>query len=133
MILVKGLQKYQRSNLEVEKTSSAPGVGTSVSNPAESAIFFQPPTLTSNIFAAPWQPLHQNECLVPHLKDLFHICLEPEVQGHGTTFTNVIMAQSDPFSIGLCIKCKNSFTHHCLYTSDHVCNQSQHESINLNL
>ena len=28
-------------------------------------------------------PLDKNECLVPHLKDLFHICLEPENQGHG--------------------------------------------------
>ena len=25
------------------------------------------------------------KCLEPHLKDLFHICLEPKVQGHGIT------------------------------------------------
>ena len=31
-------------------------------------------------------PLDQNECLVPHLKDPIHICLEPEAQGHGMTF-----------------------------------------------
>ena len=30
------------------------------------------------------QPLNQNPSLVHHLKDLFHICLEPKVQGHGT-------------------------------------------------
>ena len=33
-----------------------------------------------------WAPLDQNECLVPHLKDLIHICLEPEAQGRGMTF-----------------------------------------------
>ena len=41
---------------------------------AEPADFFGPPTLTSDIFA----PL--NEFLLPHLKDLFHMCLEPEEQ-----------------------------------------------------
>ena len=32
------------------------------------------------------QPLDQNECLVHHLKDLPHICLEPKVQDHRMTF-----------------------------------------------
>ena len=32
------------------------------------------------------QPFDQNQFLVPHLKDLFSIFLEPEVHGHGTTF-----------------------------------------------
>ena len=32
------------------------------------------------------QPLDQNQCLVPHLKDLFHICLETKVQGFWMTF-----------------------------------------------
>ena len=27
------------------------------------------------------QPLDQNQCLVPHLKDLFHICLKIKAQG----------------------------------------------------
>ena len=31
-------------------------------------------------------PLDQNECLVPHLKDSIHVCLEPEAQEHGMTF-----------------------------------------------
>ena len=30
------------------------------------------------------KPLDQNECLVSHLKDLFCICLEPEIQGRGS-------------------------------------------------
>ena len=33
------------------------------------------------------QLLDQNQCLVPHFKDLFHICLEPEAQGHGMNFS----------------------------------------------
>ena len=32
------------------------------------------------------QPLDQNQSLVPHLKDLFHICLEPKAQGFWMTF-----------------------------------------------
>ena len=42
LILVKGLQKYQRSKLEVEikSASLAPSMGASVSYLADSAIFF---------------------------------------------------------------------------------------------
>ena len=32
------------------------------------------------------QPLDQNQCLVLHLKDLFHICLEPKAQAFWMTF-----------------------------------------------
>ena len=32
------------------------------------------------------QPLDQNQSLVLHLKDLFHICLEPKAQGFWMTF-----------------------------------------------
>ena len=45
-------------------------------------ILFRPPTLTSDIL----QPLDQNECLVPYLKDLIYTCLDVEAQGHGKTF-----------------------------------------------
>ena len=33
------------------------------------------------------QLLDQNQCLVSHIKDLFHICLETKGQGFWTTFT----------------------------------------------
>ena len=41
-----------------------------------------------NQFWAPTvlMPMDQNEHLVPHLKDLFHICLELENQGHRMNF-----------------------------------------------
>ena len=32
------------------------------------------------------QPLDKNRCIVPYLKDLFHICLDLEAQDHGITF-----------------------------------------------
>ena len=32
------------------------------------------------------QPLDLRESTVPQLKDLIHICLEPEAQGHSMTF-----------------------------------------------
>ena len=48
--------------------------------------FFQPPISL--------QLLHQNECLVPHLKDLFHTCLEPDAQYHFTTLMCVMLAQN---------------------------------------
>ena len=31
-------------------------------------------------------PNDQNECLIPHLKDLIRVCLEPEAQRCGRTF-----------------------------------------------
>ena len=40
------------------------------------ADFFQPPTLTFDIF-------DQSQCLGLHFEDLIHICLDPEGRGHG--------------------------------------------------
>ena len=40
-------------------------------------IYYQPPILTLALL----KPLDLQEHTVPHLKDLIHICLEPEVQG----------------------------------------------------
>ena len=42
------------------------------------------------------EPLDQNQCLVPHLKDLSHICLEPEVQGHDLTFRVCNLGSKQP-------------------------------------
>ena len=52
--------------------------------PADLANFFFNLQLWTLIFL---QPFDQNECLVPHLKHPIHICLEPENQGHGMTFS----------------------------------------------
>ena len=67
----------------------------SVSNLAESAISYQPPTLTSDIFAAS-QP---TERTVPHLKDLIHICLDPEVHSCGMTFNMFYVGSMYPYFI----------------------------------
>ena len=48
-----------------------------------------------SIFAA----LDQQECKVPHLKDLIHICLEPEVQGCGMTFNMCYGGSKYPYFI----------------------------------
>ena len=49
---VKRLQKYERSKLEVEKICQITrALGASVSNLTESAISYQSPTLTYDIFA----------------------------------------------------------------------------------
>ena len=92
MIFVKGLQIYQRSKLEVEKKSTGSAPGASVSNLAESAIFFRPLTLTSDIFVAH----DQKKCLVPHLKDLLHIYLEPGAQGDGMLFKSIYIISKYP-------------------------------------
>ena len=42
------------------------------------------------------QPLDQNQFLVLHLKDLFHICLETKAQGFWMNFKLCIMVQSNP-------------------------------------
>ena len=43
------------------------------------------------------QPLDLQECTVPHIKGLIHICLEQEVHGCGTT-TGFMLDQSTPIS-----------------------------------
>ena len=43
------------------------------------------------------QPLDQNQCLVPHLKDLFHICLETKVQGFWMTFNICNLSSKYPY------------------------------------
>ena len=90
MILVKGLQRYQRSKLEVEKNicqlSWPWALGFELGR-------FSDLQLWSLI---PLQPLDQNQCLVPHLKDLFHICLKLENQGHSMTFRICNLGSKQP-------------------------------------
>ena len=45
------------------------------------------------------QPLDLKECTVPHLKDLIHICLEPEAQGCGITFNRFYVGSKYPYFI----------------------------------
>ena len=56
MILVKGLQRYQRSKLEVEKNICrlAQFETNALGASWVGEKFFLPPTLTSDIFVAPW-------------------------------------------------------------------------------
>ena len=67
-----------------KKIADSAGFETDALTPGVAqADFFQPPTLTFDVFL---QPFDQNQCLVLHLKGVTFICLEPEVQGHGRTF-----------------------------------------------
>ena len=53
LMRVKGLQKYQTSKLEVDKKfPTLPDLRLMRPGPANSANFFQPPTLTYDIFVA---------------------------------------------------------------------------------
>ena len=45
------------------------------------------------------QPLDLQGCTVPHLKDLIHICLEPEAQGCGMTFNRFYVGSKYPYFI----------------------------------
>ena len=74
MILVKGLQRYQRSKLEVKKNicRSARLEPEHPESAALADIFFELqlwPLISL-------QPFDQNQCLVPQLKDLLHVYLE---------------------------------------------------------
>ena len=40
--------------------------------------------------------LDQSKCLVPHLKDLIYICLEPETQRRGMTFRAIFLRSKYP-------------------------------------
>ena len=83
MILVKGLQRYQRSKLEDKKNicRMARFEPVSLRSAALADIFFvlQLWPLIS------LQPLDQNQCLIPHLKDLLRISLEDKAQGFWTS------------------------------------------------
>ena len=43
------------------------------------------------------QPLDKNQCLVPHLKDLFHICLGDKAQGFWKTFNMFNLGSKYPY------------------------------------
>ena len=59
-----------------------PGLNQSTRGRPSRPIFFRLPTLT----LISLQPLDQGQFSVPHLKDLFHICLEIKAQGFQMTF-----------------------------------------------
>ena len=97
MFLIEGLQRYQRAKLEFKK------------NICRSA-WFKPmrpgsaelPDIFSELQIWPLtslQPLDQNQSLVPHLKDQFHICLEPKAQGCGMTFNRFYVGTKYPYFI----------------------------------
>ena len=84
------MQQFQKIKLYSEKKHPychlvQAGLGSSVSNQAGSVDFLFGPL----IFL---QSLDQNKCLVPHLKDLTHICLEPAAQGCLRTFRMLYLA-----------------------------------------
>ena len=43
------------------------------------------------------QPLDENQCLVSHLKDLIHICLETKAQGFSMTFNMCNLGSKYPY------------------------------------
>ena len=78
--MVKGLQKCQRSNLEVDKNLP----------------------IQSDLTLCAWpltflQPLDLQGCIVPHLKDLICICVELEAQGYGMTFNRFYAGSKYPY------------------------------------
>ena len=89
------LQRYQRSKLEFEKNVCRPG------RPRAQGV--KPGWLAEIFFELQlWplislQPLNQNQCLVPHLKDSFHICLEIKVQGFWMTFSVCSCCSKHPY------------------------------------
>ena len=83
------MQKYQRSKLEIKNKI------------ADSARFdTEAPTPRAKLVDVFLQSCDRNQCLVPHLKSLFHICLEPEAHGNGMTFRvcNVVSKQPHLYS-----------------------------------
>ena len=65
---------------------------------AESAIFFATSNFDLKYF---WSLLSYKKNKVPHLKDLIHICLEPEAQGWGMTFNRFYVGSNLPYFISL--------------------------------
>ena len=95
MILIKGLQRYQRSKLELEWNICKLGWpwahGFEPGWSADVSFDLQLWPLIS------LQPLDQDLCLVRHLKDLFHICLETKAQCFWMTFKVCNHGSKDPY------------------------------------
>ena len=95
MILVKGLQRYQRLKLEVAKNIGQHG--------RPQVLGFKPGWLADIFFdlqlqpLISLQPLDQIQCLVPHLKDLLCICLELKAQGIWMTFKVCNLGSNYPY------------------------------------
>ena len=95
LILIKGLQMYQRSKLTVEKNICQ------LSRPW--TLRFEPGWLADFFFDLQlWplislHPLDQNQCFVPHLKDPFQVCSETIVQGFWTTLKVCNCYSKQPF------------------------------------
>ena len=83
---VRRLQKYQRLKLEVHKKSAGS--------------------------AGPWSIIQ--ECTVPHLKDLIHICLEPEDQCCSMTLNRFYIGSKYPYFISYRGKWLYLFCHGCI-------------------
>ena len=62
------------------------------------------------------QPLDLQECKVPHLKDLIHICLEAEAQSCGT-FNVSYVGSKYPYFISYRGSCQNRSNKHSSFIS----------------
>ena len=94
-IFVKGLQSYHKSKLEFWKNicRSARFEPTGPGS-AELADIFSELQLWPLVSL---QPLDQNQCLVPHLKDLFCICLGIKAQSFWMTFNVCNLGSKNPY------------------------------------
>ena len=88
---IKGQSWRSIKNLPVQ-----PALGRIEFELAELAIFYATSNFDLKFFL---QPLDLQECTVPHLKDLIHICLGPEAQGCGMTFKRFYVGSKYPFFI----------------------------------
>ena len=135
MTLVKRLQRYQRSKLEVEKNiCQLDWPRPHGFKPGQLADIFCNLQLWPLISL---QSLDKNQYLVPYLKDLFHICLEIKVQGFWMTFSFLmpyflyLFHPTTVFWSALKETCKfyliyrdhwclGQFTHYYLFIRNHV-------------
>ena len=58
------------------------------------------------------QPFNLQGRTVPHLKDLIHICLETERQGHGITFNMIYLSE-----VGCTVKATHSIYQKAVFFS----------------
>ena len=110
-LLVKKLQKYQRSKLEFDKKpAGSAGPGCIEFEMGRVGSFLCDLQLWPQIFL---QPLDLQECTVNHCKDLIHISLEPEAQGCSMTFNRFYIGSKYPYFISCRGKWMYLFYHRC--------------------
>ena len=97
-LFLEWLQNWSQSKFAIKKNSRPFGFEATFHVVVHGRILAKFHKVKVDKLWAPTAPLpyDQNECLVPHLKDLAHICLELEAQRRSMAFRAIFLGSKYP-------------------------------------